>query len=383
MQSIGLTNRAAVYRANVPMTSLRLLADDLTGALDSAAEFVPLTGPVRAFWRGAIPATLPKNAALDSGTRELRPPQAAAIVRDLMRHLSGGAIAFKKVDSLLRGPTIAELAAAMAGWQYCALAPAFPFQGRVTRAGRQYVKHADGDWRPAGDNLVAALLAQGVNAQPGRLHSPLRPGISVFDGETEDDLHQIVHTVRRCPHPALWSGTGGLAQALAAGTTAPTLGALPGPILGLFGTDQSATAAQLAACEPHWMALPDGGSASAGRIAVTLATIGIALASFQLPTNAPRPAAAVHIAQQMDQLTSLLDPPGTVIVAGGETLRSLCQSLGATSLEVQGRIVPGVPRSVICDGRWNGVTVVSKSGAFGHSHLLRDLLPVISERSAS
>ena len=30
------------------MTTLRLIADDLTGALNTAAEFVALTGPVRA-----------------------------------------------------------------------------------------------------------------------------------------------------------------------------------------------------------------------------------------------------------------------------------------------------------------------------------------------
>ena len=60
--------------------SLRLLADDLTGALDTAAELVGLTGPVRTYWHGAVPQTLPANAALDSGTRELKPAPAAAIV---------------------------------------------------------------------------------------------------------------------------------------------------------------------------------------------------------------------------------------------------------------------------------------------------------------
>ena len=62
------------------------------------------------------------------------------------------------------------------------------------------------------------------------------------------------------------------------------------------------------------------------------------------------------------------------MVAGGETLRGLCLALGATSLEVQGRIVPGLPRSVMRGGRWDGVTVLSKSGAFGPPNLLRDLL---------
>ena len=37
------------------MTSVRLLADDLTGALDTAAEFVGLCGPFDVTWpRGAL-----------------------------------------------------------------------------------------------------------------------------------------------------------------------------------------------------------------------------------------------------------------------------------------------------------------------------------------
>jgi uncharacterized protein YgbK (DUF1537 family) len=262
------------------------------------------------------------------------------------------------------------------------VAPAFPFQGRVTRDSTQYAKHADGKWLPAGNDLVTALRAEGVSAQPGRLDTPLQPGITVFDAETDEDLGEIVAAVGSFPHPVLWCGTGGLAQALTAGAAAPALPPLPQPILGLFGSDQSATTAQLAACAPHWTVLPDGGPASADRIAISLATSSIALASFHVQAKTPRPAAAVHIAQQTDRLTRLLDPPGTLIVAGGETLRSLCRPLGATSLEVLGRIVPGVPRSVMCGGRWNGVTVISKSGAFGHPHLLRDLLPVTSERRA-
>jgi hypothetical protein len=33
-----------------------------------------------------------------------------------------------------------------------------------------------------------------------------------------------------------------------------------------------------------------------------------------------------------------------------------------------------VPRSILRGGRWGGVTVISKSGAFGTPALLRDLL---------
>ncbi|HET6306626.1 MAG TPA: nucleotide-binding domain containing protein, partial [Rhodopila sp.] len=96
------------------------------------------------------------------------------------------------------------------------------------------------------------------------------------------------------------------------------------------------------------------------------------------PTSArsatARADAAAHIASHIDHLTRALPPPATLIAAGGETLRQICQSLGATSLETQGRLLPGLPLSILRGGPWNGVTVVSKSGAFGHPALLRDLL---------
>ena len=69
-----------------------------------------------------------------------------------------------------------------------------------------------------------------------------------------------------------------------------------------------------------------------------------------------------------------MPPPGTLLVAGGETLFAVCAALGATHLEVQDHVVPGVPRSILRGGRWDGVTVISKSGAFGTPALLRDLL---------
>ena len=226
--------------------SLRLLADDLTGALDTAAELVGLTGPVRTYWHGAVPQTLPPNAALDSGTRELMPGPAAAIVSELTAHLTDAVIAYKKIDSLLRGPTLAELAACMraGGWQRCVLAPAFPHQGRATRNGRQYARDHRGSWVEVGGDIIAALRAQGAVAQAGHPGADLPPGISVFDAETDADLRDIAALGRRWPGRILWSGTRGLARALGRRATVGSSVPLPRPILGLFGSDQSVTAAQ-------------------------------------------------------------------------------------------------------------------------------------------
>lgn len=359
--------------------TIRLLADDLTGALDTAAEFVGLAGdcPILAFWHGALPAALPANAALDSGSRELDATAAMATVAELSAALTGAAIAYKKIDSLLRGPTLAEAAACFraGGWERAVLAPAFPYQGRATRDGRQHARDAEGHWAPIRDgDIVARLEAAGVPVHRGRLDESLRPGISVFDAETDADLRQVATLGRATPGPVLWMGTGGLAQALAHAVPAEACSPLQEPVLGLFGSDQAVTAGQLALCGADWVQLPDGSAAQAAALTARLQTNGRVLASLDLPAGLARAEAAARIAGELSRLVREMPPPGTLLVAGGETLRGLCLALDARGLELQGRIAPGLPRSILRGGPWDGVTVVSKSGAFGSPTLLRDLV---------
>ena len=63
-------------------------------------------------------------------------------------------------------------------------APAFPYQGRVTRGGVQHARDAQGRWSAVGGDIVTRLHAEGVPARPGRLDAPLPPGLGVFDAET-------------------------------------------------------------------------------------------------------------------------------------------------------------------------------------------------------
>lgn len=355
---------------------LRLLADDLTGALDSAAQFVALVGPVATFWHDAMPEPLPASAALDSGTREFDATTAAKRIAALTASLVGADIAFKKIDSLLRGPTAAEIAACVQANHFtsCIIAPAFPAQGRITRAGRQLVRR-DGDWLDTGVDLAGELRALGLTVQRVRPGDAVPVGISLWDAETDADLQSIAAAGKASIAP-LWCGTGGLAGALAGPdrTAAPSL---ERPLLGLFGSDHDVTIRQLRACDPHWLRLSASDPERAAAAAQDrLRTTGLALTSFDLPDGLSRAAAAKQIAAMLAALARSVAAPRTLVVAGGETLRALCGVLAATSLEVVGQLLPGVPVSLLHGGTWDGVTVVSKSGAFGDAGLLRRLAGV-------
>lgn len=307
------------------MTTLRLLADDLTGALDSAARFVPLTGPLPVTWRHA---QVPHSAAIDSGTRDLSAAAAHVAIGRFAPLLQSADIAFKKIDSLLRGHVALELTACMRFFDHCVLAPAFPFQGRITRSGRQLVR--DGDtWRDTGVTLP-----------------------HMRDAETDADLDAIVAEGRALPGRALWCGTGGLAGALAGHRPVPRPN-LPPPILALIGSDHPVSRTQIATVPPHRRA---------------------AVITCDIPPNTDRHAARQHIGATFAALLHQTERPATLFVTGGETLRDVCEALGVSHLEVDGELEPGVPTSVMCGGPWDGQRLVSKSGAFGDAGFLARLL---------
>ena len=347
---------------------LRLLADDLTGALDTAAELAALCGPVPVRWNASTAAG---SLALSSASRELGRDAAVAAVQALLPALAGGTLAYRKLDSLLRGNVAAELAACWASgaWRHAVLAPAFPAQRRIARGGQVLAGTPAGGWAAV---PMPDWAAAGLHLLPGRLDAPLPPGISWFDAEDDATLARIATLGRAAAGPVLWCGSGGLARALA-GTAqvAPSL-ALQGPVLGLFGSDQPATARQLAACGPA--ALRIGGAGDAARVGQLLAAQGVALVSLGLPEGLGREDAARRIATGFAGLLHALPRPGTLLVAGGETLGAICAALGAEALLATGLVMPGVPRSRLQGGRWDGLEVISKSGAFGGETLWRDLL---------
>jgi uncharacterized protein YgbK (DUF1537 family) len=352
------------------VSRLRILADDLTGALDSAAQFVPTEGRIPTVW--APPNTLPWPAAIDAGTRELNAKEAAALMRRLAPVLDEADPSFRKIDSLLRGHVAAEISTCLRGFAHCVIAPAFPAQGRVTRAGRQFVADGEG-WREVGPDLAASLRELGLNIVLCRPGDSAPEGASLWDAEVESDLDLVVAKCRCLPNRVLWCGSAGLAGALAGRAPIPQP-QLRGPILGLVGSDHPASVAQLSAAWSRVRRITRGDAEEAARIARLLASNGAVIVAAVMPPGLTRAHAARHIAGCFTNLLARLDPPGTLLVTGGETLRMVCVALGAGRLDVDGQLMPGIPTAVLRGGAWDGLRVVSKSGAFGDAGLLARLL---------
>jgi D-threonate/D-erythronate kinase len=354
---------------------LRLLADDLTGALDSAAAFGAPDAPLPVAWRSDA-VTEAGAFAFDSGTREKPADEAAALVARLAPLLFAGAdsLAYKKVDSLLRGSEAEEIDAVLRARPFARVlvAPAFPAQRRTTRDGRQGVLAANG-WEALPTDLAARLERLGHAVARRRPGDAVPDGVSVWDADTDADLDAIAAAAGEAPG-ILFVGSGGLAAALARRQARETAAAprLARPLLGLFGTHHPVMLGQLASAAHACVAIR--GANDAPRVAARLSAEGAAFVTLDLSPDIPREAAAARIAAAFAGLVARLDQPGTLVVAGGETLRALCDALGADALGVTGELMPGIPCSRLAGGRWNGTAVVSKSGAFGAPDLLSSIL---------
>lgn len=122
---------------------LLVLADDLTGAAEIAA--IAHNAGLRAVVYTKPPARLAAADVLifDTDTRLDSPAKAARRVRAFAARLGPVPHAgiFKKTDSVLRGPVLAELAACAAalGRRRVLLVPCNPSLGRVIRDGRYYI----------------------------------------------------------------------------------------------------------------------------------------------------------------------------------------------------------------------------------------------------
>lgn len=373
-----------------PLRAVRLMADDLTGALDTAAQFVPAFGAINTGWSFA--GTGDGAFALDTGTREQGEAEAATRVAALAPFLAPqpGMLVFFKVDSLLRGHAGAELAALLAlrPFRHVVIAPAIPFQDRLTRGGRQHVRDGAG-WIATGEDLAARLATTGHAVTPRQPGEAIPEGISLWDCETGQDLARLAAAGLTLEGPVLFVGAAGLAAALAAALTPASGGgvmakpALRGPLLGLIGSGHPAMRGQLARVDEHIFRLSSGDDAAASRIAARLAETGVVLVTADLPDGIDREAARAHIDTLFADLAPRLPCPGLLFVSGGETLSALARRLGAEGLAITGEFLPGAPVSTLVGGRWDGLATLSKSGAFGAADFLEILIgSLASDRKA-
>lgn len=335
-----------------------IIADDLTGALDSA---VTLTGAglrcVVARRPADVPAALalrPDVLGVSTASREGSAAAARAAVAaalDAAGNLPD--LVFKKIDSRLKGHVAAEVAllAERSGRTRAVVAPAIPMQGRTVAGGR--------------------LIGSGVAVPIDIAAATSAPGLTldIPDTRTDADLDSALARALDCPAPLL-VGAAGLAAALAR-RLAPGAWSIPAPrlrspILFAIGSHDPITLAQvdrLAATGGATVTeAPDGACPPASARAQLVRLVAAEGRDFNPP------AAGARFAQGIAQLVRA-GGAATLFVCGGETADAVLGALGAGVLSIEGEVLPGVPASSILLGE-RRLQVVTKSGGFGNEDAL-------------
>ncbi|MDO5606454.1 MAG: four-carbon acid sugar kinase family protein [Paracoccus sp. (in: a-proteobacteria)] len=336
--------------------ALTIIADDLTGAQDTAAPFAARGARVEVALRpSAIAAALaqrPDILAVSTDSREISAAEAARRVQTVLAALPAGARLFKKVDSRLKGNIAAELDAIP--FDRALIAPAIAQFGRITQGG---CLRGFGVDTPI--DIAAAL-------------GPVSARSDIPDVLTPQDMD----TALARTGADLLVGARGLGEALAARMyPAPPqmVGTLPGPrLLAVIGSHDPITLAQVetlaTAGAARIVRAPNGqpGGPLDGDRVVLLAT----------PGTDRRP--ADEVGASLAAAVMAAAPADTLVLSGGATAAVVLDRMGLTHLRLIGECLPGLPVTVA-----GATTVVLKSGGFGDAATLLHLLGLIAQGKGS
>lgn len=327
-----------------------LIADDLTGSLDSISPFAALgmncITSVSLADLGPALSHAPDVLSVNLGTRELSPQQARTRAADATRVLKDATgpetVWIKKIDSRLKGPIGAEISGLfdVLPLEQVLLCPAIPELGRIVSQG--------------------CLRGTGV-AQDIRVADSvaLTQRCTIPDATNDADLDQLARSIQP---GTLVAAARGLSSALARRLCPGRLPSLKhlrrGPIGFVVGSRDPVTLSQVALLGgsggPKLIMAPDGEVAQMPNLGsfVIQATEGAGAEGSVVSARL-----AAGMADHVSGMTSLL-------LTGGETAAAVLDVLGVGLLRVKGEVLPGLPLTMAI-GRHDFPDIVTKSGGFG------------------
>lgn len=334
---------------------LAIIADDLTGALDSSVPFAlaGLTVLVALTPAGLDEALAgePDVVVVNTASRAAPPERAAVIAGEVATRLlaAAPAIVFKKIDSRLKGNVgvEADRIASIMGRTGIIVAPAVPDQQRFVRDGCVEGRGVDG-------RLAIAPALAGLDLP-----------VLVADAMNEGDLDRLVASSDWTTHLAV--GARGLGQSLArhlGGNANGVAFARRHRTIFAFGSRDPITGAQMdllvaAGGVSSVLEAPAGGLlTSAGPVDMP------ALLRCTGPLTLDPTAVAEQFGEGVAQVVRET-APNVLIMGGGDTALAILTRLGVRVVTPRGEIEPGMPWFEVADSHGNSLVCAVKSGGFG------------------
>ena len=394
---------------------LGIVADDLTGAMDSSGYFASLGFSTVVVLEPSFTSAA-DVVVITTNSRAEKSDIAGERVRQAVRNLAGRAV-YKKIDSTLRGNIGVELEAAIAELdsEKAVVAPAFPAVGRTTVDGVLLVngvpvagtQFASDPILPVKESHIPTLLGKSTGRKVGcitiediedgpealyRKISDMRQDIVVCDVTAQSHLTGIAKAAALAKGRWLLCGSGGLARELnilltkklKVGMTRPAK-LLSGPVL-VVGTRNQVAANQLLRAKDE-LGLPilnlaverftqnDMMAENIGDILTEAEQLlgqgrGLALSStFSQYAPALKHALPSLLAGAAAGLLAARRFAG-LFLSGGDIAVEVCRKLQVSAIRVIGEVEPGVPAGELVGGQHQGMRVVTKAGGFGTEEAL-------------
>jgi uncharacterized protein YgbK (DUF1537 family) len=414
-----------------PPPRVGIVADDLTGASDTAAQFVRTGWSTELLLRAGSSAAA--AVAMTTYSRALSARDAADVVAASVTQLRqmGVTRLYKKIDSTLRGQVRAEVLAAVESWSPEATAvvcPAFPAMGRTVVDGQLRVNGVAVSATAVGTDPITPVTESHIPTLLNAAHIERKAGESsrtladrigangpvvVVDAATETELRQLGEAVVLLGADWVPVGSAGLARHLAGlwrsgeftGQEAEeNTGEISSPAavtraraIVIVTSLQDIARAQIAAlidagarhCEPAPQDLVDD-DAWAGGSADVLAAFDKMESTLLLTATTDRSGclAATQIPRRLAELATRLISNGApgrvsgVVVTGGDGARALVDALEATGIQIEGEVMTGVPIGRVVGGSAAGLRLVTKAGGFGETDTLLRAVEAVCRRDA-
>jgi uncharacterized protein YgbK (DUF1537 family) len=294
---------------------------------------------------------------------------------------------YVKIDSTMRGSVAAQLRGALEAWgarypgALVLLCPAFPDEGRAVAGGAVLVDGIPLDRSPAATDPITPVLESRLDrlvpgataaALPDLLSAPAGNGVGAqgprvlfVDASTDADLDVAAAGVDRLGPQGVAAGSAGLAAALARRWSARRTAAT--------ASFQSSTRMLIGVTSLHPLARE---LVERLETAIAARGTGPGWAVDVIGTGAPRTDAAAVAESFGEQVAERLAGGSydTVVLIGGDGAAAALHRVGADAIRVHGTLAPGVPVGTILGGAAHGMRVVTKSGGFGRSDSVLEIV---------
>ena len=415
------------------MKRLAIIADNLIGANDAGVQFQKFgfsTQVVLDYARLLDHSAGVDVLAVNTNSRKMSAQAAYERVCQIGSTLSklGFRRFYKKIDSTLRGNIAEEIQAMLESLSLslAVIVPSYPAHGRIVENGYLQILQAWGDdsrplpvcyvpsiVKPAAETPVAVLTLRDVRQGEKKLIQKITKlhaaGIHLIavDAVADEDLRTIAIAVSNINIPCLAVGSAGLAGNLPIAWKIADQGPanLRQGTMIVAGTLNHVTAEQIVSVLDypnteliaiHAAEVYEGHTAAVRQ--QVIARVETALAGGRIPVLVTdmllmnrNDAGALSLSVQVQKygqiITNLLGDITreivkgqglrNLVISGGGTTTSICNTLGITLIDLERELLPGIPVGKAVGNSCDGLRLITKAGGFGKRNSLRKVLELL------